>query len=408
MRAWLKKYDILNRALSVLIALVLWFYVVNVLDPVTDVEIKEISPVFLGSDELMISKNLMVTNQDDYLVSVVISGKRNELVTVDNEDIRVDVDLSKLKGPGVYTLPYTVILPSDDIKVLRKHPAQLEVKLDRVSTAIIPVKIAIEGSVAEGYMTGEPTSIPSGVSITGLLQDIGKISYAQVKVKKTDINTTISEHMRFDFYDSDGKLLQLDSVEPESETVEVNIPVLKVVDVPLKVDIVEGGGARGQNLKYKIKPEFITIAGEERLVDALDSIKVGVLDLSKIGGSNKTDFVITLPENIRNISGEVSAEVEYSIIGLKSKVFRTSQIEIINIPAGYSIEPVTNSIDVNIRGTEDGLSKLLPDNIHAISDLTATILSPGRHTIPAHIEIQGVTGVGAVGEYRIVVNVKKI
>ncbi|NLG53700.1 MAG: hypothetical protein GX541_06960, partial [Clostridiales bacterium] len=58
--------------------------------------------------------------------------------------------------------------------------------------------------------------------------------------------------------------------------------------------------------------------------------------------------------------------------------------------------------------TEDGLSKLLPDNIHAISDLTATILSPGRHTIPAHIEIQGVTGVGAVGEYRIVVNVKKI
>ena len=75
MRAWLKKYDILNRALSVLIALVLWFYVVNVLDPVTDVVIKEISPVFLGSDELMISKILMVTNQD-VTVSVMFTAHR--------------------------------------------------------------------------------------------------------------------------------------------------------------------------------------------------------------------------------------------------------------------------------------------------------------------------------------------
>ena len=171
--------------------------------------------------------------------------------------------------------------------------------------------------------------------------------------------------------------------------------------------LVEGGGALKKNVSYTIEPKEITVAGEEKTVDALQSLMVGVVDLSKISDNTTIPVKLTLPENVQNTSGETSANVKLEFNGLASRTVETSAIEITNIPAGYTIEPVTNSLNVLLRGPEESLNKVLPQNVRAVVDLSNTVLTPGQHTIVANVLIDGTADVGAVGEYKVVIRVSK-
>lgn len=407
MREWIKKYDVLPKALALAIAVGLWFYVVNVVDPRATETYRGITPVYVGSDELMNSANLMVTSQEENQVTVTVSGKRKDLVNLSKEDIRVEVDISKCKEAGNYTLPYTVTLPSGDLTITRRNPAQLEVRLDKIVSASVPIRVALDGNIADGYMADEITTTPKILPITGLQDEVAQVSYAQVKIVKKNLTTSILEQMHYEFYDADDKLLTLSSIQAESDTVEVSMPVLKLKELPLAVEILEGGGALKKNVNYIIEPASITVAGEASTIDALQSVMIGVVDLSKIQESTTLPFQITLPDNLKNISGETSAEVNLELSGLTKKVTNTTSIEIINIPNGYNIDPVTNSLDIQIRGSEENVSQVLPQNVRAVVDLASTVLSPGQHTVTATILIDGVKEVGAVGEYKVVVRVSK-
>ena len=142
-------------------------------------------------------------------------------------------------------------------------------------------------------------------------------------------------------------------------------------------------------------------------MDALQSLMVGVVDLSKISDNTTIPVKLTLPENVQNTSGETSANVKLEFNGLASRTVETSAIEITNIPAGYTIEPVTNSLNVLLRGPEESLNKVLPQNVRAVVDLSNTVLTPGQHTIVANVLIDGTADVGAVGEYKVVIRVSK-
>lgn len=407
MKEWVKKHDVLNKALAFVIALLLWLYVVNVVNQTDSTNFKNIVPNYVGSEELMNTVNLMVTNQEESTVSVEIGGKRSALLNLAEEEIQVIVDISKCKEAGVYTLPYTVKLPSENLQLTKKSPAQLTVRLDKIVPANVPVRVSQEGSIAEGYMAAEVTLTPKILSITGLQDEVSQVSYARVRMTKKNMTTSVLEQMDYEFCDAEDNVLDLPSLRAETDTVEVSMPILKLRELPLAVEIIEGGGAYNKNVNYTVEPATITVAGESVTVDALQSVVIGVADLSKIQESTTLTMQITLPENIKNISGETSAKVNVELSGLAKKTANTTSIEIINIPSGYSIEPVTNSLDVQIRGSEANLEQVLPQNIRAVVDLTATALSPGQHTINAAIIIDGAKEVGAVGEYKVVIRVNR-
>ncbi len=407
MKEWLKKYDVLTKALAILISIVLWIYVVTVVDPVGELPVSYVMPTYSGSEQLLNTQNLIVGNSEDNAVSMRLTGTRRALSMLNTDDIKVEVDISKIVEPGTYKLSYKIVLPTGDVSVASRNPSQLEVKIDRIVTATVPVKVVLEGSVADGYIAGDATTVPSSLSVLGLAEEINNISYAQVKIGKKHLNTSIHEQMSYSYYDENGKELNLSSVQTESRLVEVILPVLKTKKIPLDIDVVEGGGALEKNVNYDVNPAEITIAGEEKVIDAMESLVIGVADLSKISGDTELDFKLIMPDGIRNMSGESNANVYLSLSGLGTKSISTNTIEIINIPRGYTIEPLTNNLNVLLRGSETDLNNILPQNVRAVVDLASTVLSPGQHTLTARVTVDGNVSVGAVGEYKIDVKVSK-
>jgi len=406
-KKWFEKYDILTKVLAILIAVVLWVYVVSVVDPSGERTISGIVPTYLGSEELLNTSNLIVGNKQDNLIDIKLSGSRAALAAIDEANVKIEVDISKTREAGTYSLAYKVVLPSDDISVVNRKPDRLTVKIDKIVTATVPIKMVFEGSIADGYISGETTVTPSTLSVMGLAEEVNSISYAQVTIGKKDLNTSIREEKAYTFYDKNDKPLELKSVQTENSTVEVSYPVLKTKTVPLAVEIVEGGGAKEKNVSYEITPAEITIAGDEKVVDAINEITVGVVDLSKYTNDSKIPFKLIMPEDVQNMSGETAVEVELEVSGLSVKNIETTSIEISNIPDGYKIEPVTNRLKVLVRGNEESVNKTLPENVRVVVDLSGTILSQGQHTVTGYAVVSGIENVGAVGEYKVQIKVSK-
>ncbi len=406
---WFKKYDVLTKLISVLIAAVLWFYVVSVNNFDKEVRFKDLTPSFSGVDEILASNNLTVVG--NYTVDIDVSASRENMVALNKSDIKVVVDVSNVTSVGTYELPYTVTLPSSAYTVRNKNPQKLSVKFDEENIKVIPVKLPAEMNVADGYVIDQNgvSITPRELKLTGLQEDIDKISFVEIVLKQKELKSTVSGDMEYAFFDVEGKVIDIENINVDYDSVAATIPVLKTKEVPLHIEI-KGSEDMRKYIKYSITPEKMLIAGEESVVEQLASIVAGTVNISDISSGMEKTFTVTPPEGIVNMSGELNATAKIEFDGLRKKTVETTLIEVVNtytLPSGYKIRPVTNKINVEVLGTEESLAKVNGANVRAVVDLQSTVLSKGTHPIRAGIKIDGVAdcAVANVEDYMIYVEV---
>ena len=406
---WFKKHDVLSKILAVLIAVVLWLYVAGANDFEENFKIKNISPSFIGIEELATSKNLMIVGE--YNIDIEVSGSRNDILRLNEADIRVEADLSMVSASGTYELPYTVSLPSSSYTLRNKIPQKLTVKFDEEDVNLIPVKVNTEGLAAEGYVVDKANIVisPKELKLVGLQENVDKVAYAEVVLPQKDLKNGLSGEFSYSFFDADGKVLKDISVQTDHQTVDVGIPILKTKEVPLSIDI-QGSDAFKKYINYTFEPSTIKIAGEEAVIEQTNTIVVGAVKISDISSGMTKMFSLSLPDGINNLSGVMTAEATLKFDGLSKKTIQTTLIEVVNtftLPTGYKIRPVTTSINVDILGTEETLKKITSENVRAVADLQSTVLSRGTHPINVSIVVDGIenTAVSNPEDYIIYVEV---
>ncbi len=388
---WLKKHDFLSKAIAVLIALILWFYIISTNGTLVNDKIKDISPNFIGDEELAASRNLIVVGE--YAVDIEVSGSRKDIVALDKSDILIEADVSELSTPGTYEIPYTVTLPSSSYTLKSKKPAKLKVKIDKENICTVPVKINTDTLAADGYLVDKSniTLTPKELKVSGLQDEISNIAYAEVVLDQKDLTATLSERLKYEFYDSNGKVLNKIKTEVPHSTIDVFVPILKVKELPLSLEI-NGKDSLKKYVNISFEPKTMLVAGEESILDKMSSVDIGAIKLSEVNSGTKKKFTITVPEGIVNMSGHTEATAKISFDGLEKRSITTSLIEIINaksITTKYKIEPVTTSLSVEILGTEDTLEKIDATKVRVVADLEGMFLSKGTHPINATIVVDG-------------------
>lgn len=406
---WLKKYDVFSKILAVLIAVVLWLYVAGVNDFEENFKIKNIVPSFSGIEELATSKNLMIVGEYD--VDIEVSGSRNDILRLNESDIRVEADLSMVSGAGTYEIPYTVSLPSSSYTLRNKIPQKLTVKFDEEDVSLVPVKVNTDGLAADGYVVDKANIVisPKELKLVGLQEDVYKVAYAEIVLPQKELETGLSGDFSYAFFDTEGKELKDLSFQTDYETLNVSIPVLKTKEVPLSIDI-QGSDAFKKYINYTIEPATIKIAGDKDIIEQTTTIVAGAVKISDISSGMTKSFSLTLPDGISNLSGEMTASATLEFDGLSKKTVQTTLIEVVNtytLPSGYKIRPVTTSINVDILGTEETLKKVNSENVRAVADLQSTVLSRGTHPINVAIVVDGIenTAVSNPEDYIIYVEV---
>ncbi|MBR4953293.1 MAG: hypothetical protein IKZ30_02125 [Oscillospiraceae bacterium] len=398
---------------SVVLALILWMYVTNVQGDLTTETFTGIKVVFEGENALRESKNLIVSNIGTTSVRATIEGTYYALSRLNAADITAVIDLSGISNSGTYTISYKINYPfgtdSSSLRVVNSTPQNISFRIDKLDTKSVEVRGRFTGSVAEGYSFGKMEFEPSTVKISGPQSILDQIDCAWVECARTGLDKTVTYDSDYVLLDADKEPVELDdNVELRSDTVSVTVPVTAIKTVDLKLKFFAGGGATEDNVKYVVEPATITLSGDAETLEGINSIILGEIDLAELAGGMSQTYTITIPNGTQIISGPKEATATIEIKGLVTRTFKVTNFTPKNVPTGYTPEIMNTSIDVILRGPADAISSVTAANIRAVVDLADYNMSADINTIPAKIEVDGVTTVGAIGEYEIFVGLKEV
>ncbi|OUN24127.1 CdaR family protein [Flavonifractor sp. An82] len=397
---------------SILMAFVLWVYVGKEANPIATGTIRNVQVVFSGLDVLE-ERGLMISDGASQTVSLNIQARREVFKRLSQGDVTVTVDVSGITEPGEQSIPITTriisyprsITSTDAIDLRYTSPAAVDFTVSRWETKEVDVLAVFEGSVAEGYQRGEITVTPQRISVSGPEELVEQVDHAQVTIAQEGLTETYSEQCSYSLVDLDGGVVSSSNLKTDPESVLVTLPVEVLKEVPLTVNLIDGGGATAENAKVTIEPaDTIMVSGSQSDLEGLKEISLGDIDLSDVYGTNTFVKEIELSPELTNVSGITEVTVTVTIQGLATRTMKVDNIEIINTPGGYEAEAITKSCSVLIRGPEEEVNKVTESQLRIVADLSNTDPSTGSRTVPVKVYLDGSSKVGVVGDYSISVS----
>ena len=400
-------------AVSLLAAVILWLYVTTTEGVEREMMLSGVKIEFTGAESLRESSGLIVTEQDRTSVNITVKGSRRVLSKINSGNVTAAIDLSRVTTDGRYSVSYSLVYPTgvnpDEIAVVRSSSDVVNFYVDRQVRKTVPVEGRFLGSTAEGYLADEnPVFDPMVVTVSGPKTAVSAVDHAYISITRTDVDKTLSYFTTYDLMDADGNVIEDSSVIKETEEISVTLNVQSVKQVPLDINIVNGGGAtREENTSIVIDPAYIVLSGDAAAIDSVSKIVLGTVDLSAVNGEYSARYTVVPPDSTENLSGVSEAEVTVSIIGLVSQNFNIGHdnISCINVPEGYNAEIINQALSVTIRAPEEDLARITASHIRAVADLSEVSESNATGFIsPAvRIFIDGFPTAGVVGRYSIIV-----
>lgn len=415
MRTAMKKNKIVSILLSLVIAICLWGYVVSTVTPDDSQWVYNIPVTFANEDGLFSDRNLVLGEGRDTTVNLKLYGKRQDLLKLNNTNIVVTSDLSQVTGAGDWRLPYDIDFPetvtSSDIKVESRSSYYINISVDKLATKEVEVRAVFKGDVAEGY-TQEAIDLEyDSIEVSGPRDRVDSVACAQVVLERTNVSKTVSDNLSFVLLDEEGNEVESGGLKCSVDNVSVDkigvlMPVNMVKEVPLRVDFIEGGGATADHAVLDISPKTVTIKGDPEVLSGLNSISLGTIDLSGIQTTFKKEFNVVIANGLTNMTG-TTATVSVELKNLKTKTFRVTNISVANKPEDLRAQVGTLSLQVQLRGPAETIDAMTASSIRAVADLSG-LNGTGQFTVAADIYIDGVSDVGAMGSYSILVTISEL
>ena len=399
--------------LSIFMAIGLWMYVITTVSPNSKTTIDNLTVAFEGETWLLENRNLMITDGMDTTVDLELSGNRSDLNKLNRSNVSLKVDLTKVYEAGETELAFNIGLPSDvsssAITVDSRRPASIKLKVEKRLTREIPVNVLFTGAVPEGFIADTENALLDYpvVNIKGPASVVELVEQAVVEVDMEDRTESLSESYRFTLCDREGNPVAVELITTDVAEVHLDVKVQRFQEIPLKLNVLYGGGATEGYTRYEIKPKSIRVSGSEAVLADLTEIVLGTVNFAEMRENTQLTFPINLPEGVTNLTGITEATADISFVGLSIKEYTVEKITVVNVPDGLQYELLNEVVKVTLRGPVAMINQIQPEDIVVTVDLSGKEV--GASSVKAHIAIKGdkFTAVGALGAHSVSVTLKE-
>ena len=400
--------------MSLLLAVAMWTYVTSqtASDTVVKRTLSGIVVEFEGQEELREQSNLTITNVSDNSVSLVVSGSRSVLGNLSSNNIKAVIKVTNITEAGDYTWTYEPKFPSsvntNNFVIIGRSPETISFSVVKNIVKTVSVKGSFGGTIADGCVAEEVIFDPATIAVEGPEDILSTIDYALVNFGSGSIDASYSEEAPFVLIDKSGNKVSSKDIRFSTTLINATQPILKSKEIPLTVEVAAGGGLTEEDCKITVSPEKLKIAGDTRILDTIDSVVLGTVDLSDIQSDTEKTFTVKLADKIQNLTGATEAKVKISLPKTYTKSFTTGNISCKNVSDGYSATIDTKELEILLRAkNEDVLSKITAEDITVEADLTDFGTTTGQVIAVGKAYINGYENVGAVGDIRVTVTISK-
>lgn len=346
--------SVFDKIIAVVIALILWVYVVNVINPSSSTTITGV-PVQLLNQEVLATSNLAIAGTDQYTVDVVIEGARSDILAVEGDDITANADLFGL-GKGQNYLTVTVSVP-EKITVKEIKSARIAVFIDELVKVSKPVVMQISYT-NKGYEAGGVSIAPAAVDVIGAKSIVDKVSYVRVILSEERLKeeATTMEYSA-EAVDNEGNIVE--NVRLSSAYINVTASLYSTKIVPLEVPI-EGELAENIDLINQDIPKSVKIKGPTETLKNIQAIRATPIQIEGLTEDSTIPVLPILPEGVElaEDSMNLSAIFKVSPVTEVSFDYSAKDIWIYNIPKGYKVDVLVDKVTVTARGDQAIISVL--------------------------------------------------
>lgn len=361
------------KVLAVLFSVIIWIIVVNIDDPVKNVEFNDV-PIRIVNDDVFTENNLVYMIEDDLKnVDVTVTGRRSIIEELTKEDIVVVADVKTINELNAIPLKMSANKYGNEIDGIKAEVDRITLDVEDLKKVQKAIVIEAIGEPAEKYVVGDASVNLNQVNVEGPKSVIEQVASAKVQVDVEGATSDVSVSSPIVLYDENGEKIDTTRLSININTVSVTQEVLYTKTVPI---VCNPTGVPAEGYMYTgkvgINPEEVVIAGKKSVIDGIGQI---IIPSSTINIADmKTNYVASinlenyLPSGVEIAPkvGDKRAVVTAFIEKVNEEEFTlsSSKLTVRNLPEGYTAEIVDGVCDVQegkIRVNVKGLKAILED-----------------------------------------------
>ncbi|MDR1136420.1 MAG: hypothetical protein LBL49_09660 [Clostridiales Family XIII bacterium] len=397
----------INKIIAVAVALVIWAYVITVVNPPHTEAIKDI-PVRFTNMDILGGRNLTVSSDVVFAIDVTVEGKRADVRKLNAEDFDATVDLIGWSR-GEHNIPVEVVGP-DNVEVITVNPMRVAVNIEDLVSISKPINIEYTEAFPEGKEPGFVSMVPNQIEVSGAKSQVDNVDYISVKVDSSELRSALRTfNIMAQIVDREGQPIYSDMRLSQRE-IEVAAMLCDVKEIPLNVDIV-GDVPPLLEVTSLVAPKTVYIRGAQSAIDRISLLTAAAVDISRVDVTSKIPIQIELPMNVELADKSSNVGVEINIKGISTKEFSYTSNEIMmeGVSEGYAAHINDSRVTVRVFGAESVVSELTKGAIRPYVDISEMEDGDDTANLPIRFayETSGLKRVEAVPE-RVLLNIYEI
>lgn len=375
--------DIGWKLLSLVIAIGLWFMVINTENPL---ETRSYTAnIQLQNEEALFERGYVVVNEDEITstrVTVRLRGQRLALDTLSQSSTKVQavVDLDNViysyNGEPV-SVPVKIVIPSvvnDSFEILSKSIQTITVDIQPYINKDFEVKAVVNNTDSDTVQLANAVASPGTVTVYGAKSVVNSIAEVRAEVNPEILEDGMVITTAPVAYDAEGNVV--DKVTFSSNELSVKIGMDEMKSVRVAVDIT-GRAAEGYEVTgIYVSPDTVDVAGKASDLSGVSIIRLPDIDVTGIDSNIIKEFSVEdyLPEGLRVIGADGSDKITVTVSveeeTTKEIVIPAESIAVEGtIEEGLSAHIAGNDMTITISGAGSVISTVEADDIKAYVDV---------------------------------------
>ncbi len=380
-------HNLMWKILSVVIAILMWSYIVSADSSITRTKVLSSVDVSLSGQSVLQSRLLaVVMDEDEALASVRVKVKvpQANYARVTADSVSVELDLSRVRQTGRQEVELVGTTAYGE--VVQITPSTLEVDIEPMDTRVVPVNVELQNQDEDKYYYVVSQSNPSQLTISGASSVVQRIAQAQALVNVEGMTTGRNVSVKYALLDEEGnEVTQLVSKPTSSVMVGLSIDPIARLSVDASIETATTGTLPdGYRItRVEVQPETITVAGDPSLLGELDVLTFEQVNVTGRTQSFSTVATVNALDAMKYVSTRQVTVTVY--IEEESQVarFENVKLSVSGLREGCAAELSDETVRVKATGAYSEMGQLTESHLLAAVDLTG--LTPGEYDLPVQV-----------------------
>ena len=374
------------KIISLLSAIVLWMYVMAVVDP-EDTKLYENIPITITNLNEIKDLGLVVDPDDNLVTSVYIKGKLSDLQKISDNNIDVYGTVSNpIEGQNQLYLRASV---NDKVTTEFKSDT-IVINLEKSIEEEKNITVNITGVYKDNVDKVDLDK--TKVVVSGPRSSVDSVKYVQATfdANKESVDTKSTE---LELKALDSEMNEVDHVTLEFNKVTAKVSYFQQKQVKINPIFSSNESNLVQDQDFTIIPSEINIKGKSDVINNIDSINTKIINVDELGTNNKI-VDLDIPDGINADKDSVTIKL---INKNKTKnstfVYSGDDISLLNNEEDVSINDfeIPDDIIVKIQYDNDS-DRISKNDLKLYLDLSEGIVSGTRYAITHNdINVKSIT-----------------